>query len=143
MKIIVQQRNLKDINELMNSIYTDHWQKINRVKKGTCEIEFINGDKIRFISTEDCRHTDGLSFDVAIGPNAHNYTRYSNYDKNIWDFIDLDNYLKNIQGRELGIDLSNQPDYTSFINTFNGTEIKILGTTLMINVQQSSGKQGV
>ena len=95
MKIIVQQGNLRDINNLFNDICRMHWKRINKVSKSVYKIQFINGDEIRFIST-DPRYTDGLSADIAIGPNAHNFTSYSKQEKRIWDFSDLDNYLKNI-----------------------------------------------
>lgn len=95
MKIIVQQGSLRDMNNILNDICRMHWKKINRVRKAAHKIEFINGDEIRFIST-DPRYTDGLRADIAIGPNAHYFTCCSEEKKRIWNLSDLDNYLKNI-----------------------------------------------
>lgn len=95
MKIIIQLRNLRNINELINDIYTTHWKKIRRASKTAREIIVINGDEIRFITYEK-KYMDGIAADVAVGPYAFHLTRYSNQEKKIWDFQDLDNYLSGI-----------------------------------------------
>jgi len=97
MKIVVQVQFLRDVDILINDICRNHNNKIQDVRKLNREIKLINGCVIKFVSTQS--QIDGLNADVAIGvdtEHAEQITCRSNQKKRIWNFTDLDNYLKNI-----------------------------------------------
>ncbi|KZL93545.1 hypothetical protein [Clostridium magnum] len=95
MKIIIQQIRLEEIYSSINDIYRTHSRKIKKVNRTKREIEFMNGDKIKFTTTES-KNVDGLKSDVAIGPDAECITLASKHEKRIWGFSDLYNYLRNL-----------------------------------------------
>ncbi len=86
-------QKLRFAHEQIYNICEQYPDKIERVIKHRGEIHLKNGDKIRFIS-EQSNCIDGLRADIAIGPNAHYLTCASSQSKRIWDFRDLDKYLK-------------------------------------------------
>lgn len=97
MKIVVQVQILKDADILISNIHKDYTNKIQDVKKFNREIKLINGCVIKFVSIKS--QIDGMNADVAIGlyeEQANQITCRSNQNKRIWDFTDLDNYLKSI-----------------------------------------------
>lgn len=94
MRIVIKMNYVKDIHLLIDDIYKKYRNKIISVKKTKREIEFINGDSIKFIS--DMKYTDGIRADVAIGSDIEHITFLSSQEKRVWDFIDLENYLKSI-----------------------------------------------
>ncbi len=95
MVIIVQISRLKDVYSLTNEIRNSHSSKISKCKKELREIELVNGDSIKFIST---RANDfcGKKADAAIGPDAEYITAYSKLEKRIWTFTDLNNHIASI-----------------------------------------------
>lgn len=95
LEITIQYVSLEHRHTLIRDIYEKYWMKIKKIKKTKSEIELINGDRLRFISTRK-EKVDGLRSDVAIGPDAERITLSSNHERPAWDFIDLNNYLKNI-----------------------------------------------
>lgn len=77
---------------IMKDFYEMHEKKIRKMRKSRREIELINGDYINFI--HDMKYADGIRADVAIGSHAGDLTIASSYKKRIWDFKDLQNYIK-------------------------------------------------
>lgn len=92
MKIVIQRTNLRDIKWQIDDINRRYKEKIKKVKISIHEIEFINGDTIKFTSNQSF----GLKGDVAIGVYAGYITCTSEYEKPIWDFSDLENYLRSL-----------------------------------------------
>ena len=76
-------------------IVEEYKSKIKSVKNNRREIILINGDVLKFIST-DSRLQDGIRADVAIGPNARLLTLRSNQEKRVWGIEDLYNHIESI-----------------------------------------------
>lgn len=91
MKIIIISSNLKDSKRKIEELFEGYEDKIKQVRMLKNEIEFINGDKIKLVS----KHMiDGLRSDVAIGEYADIITFSSKHEKPVWEYSDLENYLK-------------------------------------------------
>jgi len=95
MKIVAQIDSLRKSYCLIDAIYREHGDIVKNVKKRKREIEFVNGDLLKIVSTSD-RTNDGLRADIAIGPDAGDITLISKEPNRIWDFSDLGDYLKTI-----------------------------------------------
>lgn len=96
LKIIAQISSLKETYCLIDAIYREHKGIVKNVTKRKREIEFVNGDFLKIISTSG-KTIDGLRADVAIGPHAGCITLASNKAEKIWSFSDLGEYLKTIK----------------------------------------------
>lgn len=95
MIIIIEQAKLQFARNMLKDICMRYGEKIEKPLKHRYEILFKNGDCIKFISAQsNCN--DGLRADVAIGEKADCLTFASNQKKRIWDYNDLDYYLKNL-----------------------------------------------
>jgi hypothetical protein len=92
--IIVEIDSVKELNRFMNDIYEKYRDKIRTMERCRKTIVLINGACIKIIPTS--RDADGYRADVAIGPRADIFTCISTHKKRIWDFIDLEDYLKSI-----------------------------------------------
>lgn len=93
--IIIEKLNLQFAREMFIDICELYREKIEKAIQHRYEIHLKNGDKIKFIS-EQSNCIDGLKADAAIGPNAHYLTCRSNHPKRIWNYDDLESYLKNL-----------------------------------------------
>lgn len=82
---------MKHADILLDEMRRNYGEKIEKVYKHRREILFKNGDRLNAVTTN---HTDGLRADVAIGPNAFAITCASKQPKRIWEYADLNNYLK-------------------------------------------------
>lgn len=95
MEILVECKSLREAISVKNIIAEQYKSKIKRAKKNAMDIDFYNGDSIKFINS-DSRYSDGLKADAAIGERAKYYTFLSKLNKTIWDYDDLRCYLDNL-----------------------------------------------
>jgi len=94
MRIIIELSKLCFVDGLIEDICKKYKNKIKNIYRYKREILFNNGDEIKMISER--QQIDGLRADVAIGPHAECFTCISKYEKRIWGFSDLENYLENL-----------------------------------------------